>query len=73
MKKNSKKFRKKIKTAEICLKNLARALDECEKNQLNCKMTHGIVVSKYGYVMPRKRGWVVRMLVESKFDDDGED
>jgi hypothetical protein len=73
--KRSKKFRKKTKTAEICLKNVAKALDECGKHNVKIKLRHGIVVSDYGYVLPFKRRWMVRMLVDLgyKFDDDDED
>lgn len=75
MKKNRKKFRKKTKTAEICLTNLAKALDECHKNKIQIKLRHGIIMSDYGYVLPFKRHWMVRMLIDSghKFDDDDED
>lgn len=69
-----KKFRKKNERAEILLLNLAEALDECTRNKLDIKLRHGIVVSKYGYVLPFKRRWVVRMLVEHPltvdYDDD---
>lgn len=73
--KKNRKFRKKSKTAEICLVKVAKALDECTKHNVQIKLKHGIVVSPYGYVLPHKRGWAVRMLVDlgCKFDDDGED
>jgi len=75
MTKRPKKFRKKVKTAEVCLLKLAKALDECNKHNVQIKLKHGVVCSDYGYVLPFKRHWVVRMLVDLgyKFDDDGED
>lgn len=73
--KKSKRFRKKTKTVEICLTNVAKALDECNKHRVQIKLKHGIVMSDYGYVLPHKRRWVVRMLTDLgyKFDDDGEE
>lgn len=70
--KRSKKFRRKQKTAEICLAKVAKALDECTKHNVKIKLRHGIVVSDYGYVLPFKRRWVVRMLIDLgyRFDDD---
>jgi hypothetical protein len=70
--KQRKKFRKKIKTAELCLINVAKALDECNKHKVEIKLRHGIVMSDYGYVLPFKRRWMVRMMVDSgyKLDDD---
>jgi hypothetical protein len=62
VKKLKKKFRKKNEQAELLLINLAQVLDECNRNKLDIKLRHGIVVSKYGYVLPFKRRWVVRML-----------
>lgn len=76
MKKIGKKFRKKNEQAELLLVNLAQVLDECRRNKVDIKLRHGIVVSKYGYVLPFKRRWVVRMLVEhplSPYDDDDDD
>lgn len=73
VRKISKKFRKKSKTAEICLTNLAKALDECHKNKVEIKLTHGIIVSSYGYVLPLRKGWAVRMLLPSRFHDDYDD
>jgi hypothetical protein len=75
VKKMKKKFRKKNESAELLLINLAQILDECNRNKLDIKLRHGIVVSKYGYVLPFKRRWVVRMLVDNPlivdaFDDD---
>jgi predicted acetyltransferase len=70
--KKGKKFRKKSRTAEIYLKKLAKVLDDLDKHDVDFKMTHGIVVSKYGYVMPRKRGWVVRML-DDRYQLSGDD
>lgn len=68
-----KKFRKKAKIAEICLTNLAKALDECGKHNVQIKLRYGVVCSDYGYVLPRKHRWVIRMLIDSghRFDDDG--
>lgn len=73
--KKGKKFRKKKKTAEICLTNVAKALDECHKHNVKIKLRHGVVCSDYGYVLPFKRRWVVRMMIDLgyKFDDDGEE
>ena len=75
MKRYNKKTRKKIEKAELLLLKVAKSLDECGKHKVNIKLKHGIVVSDYGYVLPFKRKWVVRMLVDLgyKFDDDGED
>lgn len=75
MKKRSKKFRKQAKTAEVCLIKLAKALDECNRNKVQIKLKHGVVCSDYGYVLPFKHHWVVRMLRDPgyKFDDDDED
>ena len=75
MARKSKKFRKKVHTAEICLSKLAEALDNCDKHNVSIKLRHGVVCSEYGYVLPFKRHWVVRMLTDLgyKFDDDGED
>jgi hypothetical protein len=74
-KKHAKRFRKKTERAEFLLEKLAETLDECYANKLNIKLRHGIVCSKYGYVLPTKRKWVVRMLVDTGFvfDDDDED
>jgi hypothetical protein len=71
----TKKFRKKNEQAELLLMNLGQILDECHRNKLDIKLRHGIVVSKYGYVLPFKHRWVVRMLVEhplsvDDYDDD---
>ena len=42
--------------------------------KLDIKLRHGVVCSKFGYVLPFKRRWVVRMLVEHPlavdYDDD---
>lgn len=74
-KKLGKKFRKKNERAEFILQKLAGVLDEAEVSLLNIKLRHGIVVSKYGYVLPAKHTWVVRMLVDPgfPFDDDFDD
>lgn len=78
MKKNkkAKKFRKKNEIAESILTELADALDKARANKLNIKLRHGIVVSRYGYVLPTKRKWVVRMLMDPGCiisDDDDDD
>lgn len=75
MMKYRKKIRKRAKTAEICLLKVAKALDECSKHNVQIKLKHGVVCSDYGYVLPFKRRWVVRMLIDlgHKFDDDDED
>lgn len=70
--KKAKRFRKKNEQAEFLLTKLADVLDECRK--LDIKLRHGVVCSKFGYVLPFKRRWVVRMLVEHPlavdYDDD---
>jgi ribosome recycling factor len=68
--KRAKKFRKSNERAEFLLEKLAETLDECRANKLNIKLRHGIVVSKYGYVLPTKRKWVVRMLIDTGLPDD---
>jgi hypothetical protein len=73
VKRHSKKVRKEWKTAEISLKNLGKALNACEKQKVHVKLQQGIVMSRYGYVLPLRRGWTVRMLLKSQFDDDFED
>lgn len=71
--KQRKKFRKKSKTAEICLLKVAKALDECHKHNVQIKLKHGIIVSAYGYVLPLRKGWEVRMLLPSRYNDDYDD
>jgi hypothetical protein len=73
--KKAKKFRKKNEIAEHLLTELADTLDKCRANLIPIKLRHGIVVSKYGYVLPTKRKWVVRMLLDpgSIIDDDDDD
>jgi hypothetical protein len=73
MTKYSKKFRKKVKSAKICLDNLAESLDRCSKYDV--KLKHGIVMSRYGYILPFGEKWVVRMLIDtgSQFNDDDDD
>ena len=73
MKKAPKKLRKQYKQAEILLNNLAKALNACQDKKIEVKLQQGTVFSKYGYVLQLKRGWVVRMLQPSKFEDDFED
>jgi hypothetical protein len=73
-KKQSKKFRRKSEESEILLRKLAKVLDECSKHKVKIKLRHGIVMSDYGYVLPFKRRWVVRMLVDLGYTvDDGDD
>lgn len=62
-----------MKKAELRLTNLAKALDECEKDLVTIKLRHGIVMSKYGYVLPFKHRWVVRMLMDGPYSDDSDD
>lgn len=66
----AKRFRKRNERAEFLLEKLAETLDECRANKINIKLRHGIVVSKYGYVLPTKRKWVVRMLIDTGSSDD---
>lgn len=70
MKKQPKKAREKFKQREKVLRELAKALDKCENNKVQIKLWHGIVVSKYGYVLPVGKGWAVRMLIPGTRDDD---
>lgn len=70
-KRHRKKIRKKRERAERALTELARALDKCDSYQV--KLKHGIAMSIYGYVIPFKSGWKVRMLAESGFSDDYDD
>jgi hypothetical protein len=67
-----KKFRKKSEHAEFLLEKLAGVLDECRELG-TIKFNHGIVVSKYGYVLPVGRKWVVRMMIDLGYDDDGDE
>jgi len=60
--KKPKRFRKKHEQAQMLLTNLAQLLDACDDAKLEIKLHHGIIVSKYGYVMPLKSGWAPRML-----------
>jgi hypothetical protein len=73
VKRHSKKVRKERKTAEILLKNLEKALNACENKKVHVKLQQGIVVSRYGYVLPFKKGWEVRMLLPSRYNDDSDD
>jgi hypothetical protein len=59
--KRPKKFRKKQERAKILLTNLAQVLDACDQAELEIKLHHGIVFSKYGYVLPFRHGWSARM------------
>lgn len=71
--KKPKKFRKKQQQAQMLLTNLAQVLDACDRNKLEIKLHHGIVFSKYGYVLPFKDGWSARMQDFSPFWDAPED
>lgn len=73
VKKFPKRFRKKRKQAELLLNNLAQVLDACDKANVNIKLKHGIVYSKYGYVLPLSKGWTVRLLAGPDDGDDFED
>lgn len=44
------------------LRDLAKALDSCEKAGVNVKLRHGIVFTDIGYVLPVKDRWVARTL-----------
>lgn len=66
-KKHVKRLRRKRERAETALTELARTLDKCDFASI--KLVHGIVVSKYGYVIPMKKGWQVRMLAQPTSDD----
>jgi hypothetical protein len=57
-----KKFRRELKKAQLLLGNLAQVLDACDRNGVQVKLHHGIVFSKYGYVLPLRNGWSVRTL-----------
>lgn len=46
----------------LLLKNVADALQACEKHGITVKLEHGVVFSRYGYVLPIKDRWVVRTL-----------
>jgi hypothetical protein len=69
-KKHPKKFRKKSERAEFILAELAAVLDKADANKIQLKMRSGFVCSKYGYVLPFKRGWGVRMLTDTGYPDD---
>lgn len=68
MKHHAKRVRRRRERAEKALTELARALDKCDF--LGVKLEHGIAVSRYGYVIPFRKGWSVRMLAESGRDSD---
>lgn len=68
MKRHTKQIRKRRERAERALIELALALDKCDS--LGVKLEHGIAVSRYGYVIPFKKGWGVRMMAESGRDED---
>jgi hypothetical protein len=71
--KKAKKFRKKSERAEFLLGKLAETLDECHANKINIEMRLGVVCSKYGYVLPVGRKWVVRTMIDLGYplsDDD---
>jgi hypothetical protein len=70
VKRAPKKLRKQYAQAEISLKNLAKALNACEKAKVNVKLRQGIVISKFGYILPLRKGWTVRMLIPGLNTDD---
>ena len=72
-KKKPKKFRKKQERAELLLTNLAQVLDACDEAKLEIKLHHGVVFSKYGYVLPFKSGWAARMQDFSPFGERPDD
>ena len=72
-KKLRKKFRKRSERAEFLLMKLADVLDECQSNKVSIEMKAGVVCSKYGYVLPVGRKWVVRMMIDLGYDDDDDD
>lgn len=52
--------KKKKKTRRLLLKNVADALNACERAGIDIKFQAGIVCSEYGYVLPVKGRWVAR-------------
>jgi hypothetical protein len=70
VKRAPKKLRKQYSRAEISLKSLAKALDACEKQNIHVKLRQGIVISKFGYILPLRKGWTVRMLIPGLNTDD---
>jgi hypothetical protein len=72
-KRHVKRFRRESEKAELLLKKVARELDKC--GSLGIKMNHGIIMSRFGYILPgKKHKWVVRMLIDGyRLDDDDED
>lgn len=71
--KRPKQVRKRHKQAEILLKNLEKALNACEKQKVHVKLQQGIIMTTYGYVLPFKKGWEVRMLLPSRYNNDFDD
>jgi len=71
-KKLSKKFRKKHERAQILLTKLAGVLDQLDSDKISIELTSGVVCSKYGYVLPFRTGWAVRMMIDPGYelDDD---
>ncbi len=64
-----KKFRSQQEQARILLGNLAQVLDECDRHKLCIELHYGIVISKYGYVLPLQRGWSARTMQMGPFGD----
>jgi hypothetical protein len=68
-----KKFRKKSERAERILTQLAVVLDKAQSDKVSIELTSGVVCSKYGYVLPVGRKWVVRMMIDLGYDGDDDD
>jgi hypothetical protein len=56
------------KRKQLLLRDLAVALNACEKAGIRPKLKHGIVFTDAGYVMPVKDKWVSRSLKRKLFD-----
>lgn len=69
----AKKFRKRSEKAERILTQLAVVLDKAQSDKVSIELTSGVVCSKYGYVLPVDRKWVVRMMIDLGYDGDDED
>lgn len=53
---------------------LADTLTACEQVGVSISLKHGVVYTKYGYVLPtRDDGWVARTLVYTEFNDNNVD
>ena len=48
------------------LRDLARALNACDRAGLNVKLKHGIVFTDAGYVLAIKDKWAARLLKKPK-------